>query len=150
VPLKIIPRATLGTCALGCQCLVHTIPCHDRGHINIMLVLQSRIDSSESHATSSGGACNSSNIDIEEDIDVVEDGFIGVNEEAVTGIIEEEIAEAINFPDIKSEPNEVSYVCVCLLLDTFYQCPAMSVVSVMSVFLATSNVSTFGNENVLV
>ena len=115
MPLKIIPRATLGTCALGCQCLVHTIPCHDRGHINIMLVLQSRIDSSESHATSSGGACNSSNIDIEEDIDVVEDGFIGVNEEAVTGIIEEEIAEAINFPDIKSEPNEVSYVCMSVI-----------------------------------
>ena len=115
MPLKIIPRATLGTCALGCQCLVHTIPCHDRGHINIMLVLQSRTDSNESHATSSGGACNSSNIDIEEDIDVVEDGFIGVNEEAVTGIIEEEIAEAINFPDIKSEPNEVSYVCMSVI-----------------------------------
>ena len=70
-----------------------------------MLVLQSRTDSSESHATPSGGACNSSNIDIDEDIFVIEEVFIAANEEAVTGIKEEEIPEAIN---------EVSYVCVCV------------------------------------
>ena len=123
MPLKIVPRATLGTRALGCQCLVYTIPCHDRGHINIMLVLQSRTDSqhilqgssNESHATSSGGACNFSNIDVEEDIIVIEDGSIAVNEEADTGIKEEEIAEDINFPDIKSKPDEVSYVCVSVI-----------------------------------
>ena len=63
------------------------------------------------------------------------------------GIKDEEIPEDITFPDIKSEPDEVSYVCVCLLLDTFFQCPAMSVVFLTSVFLATSNSSTFGNEN---
>ena len=52
-------------------------------------------------------------------------------------IKQEEIPEENkNFAGIKSEPDEVSYVCVCLLLDTFYQSLAMSVVFVMSVFLA--------------
>jgi hypothetical protein len=39
-----------------------------------------------------------------------------------------------NFPHIKSEPDEVS--CVCVLLDTFDQCPAMSVAFVTSIILA--------------
>jgi len=123
---------------------VCTIPCHDRDHISVMLVLQSSTDSlhilqgssHESRATSSGGACNFSRIEVEEDLVVIEEVLIAGNEETVTGIKQEEIPEAINFPDIKSEPNEVSYVCVCLLLDTFYQCPAMSVVFVTSIFMA--------------
>ena len=55
------------------------------------------------------------------------------------GIKQEEIAEDISFPDIKTEPDEVSCVCVCvcMLLDTFYQCPEMSVVFVMPIFLAS-------------
>jgi hypothetical protein len=105
------------------------------GHINVVLVLQSCTDSlhilpgssGESHATSFDGACNFSNIELEEDVDVKEEGFIAVNEEVVIGIKQEEFHEDINFPDIKSEPDEVSYVCVCLLLDTFYRCPGMSV-----------------------
>ena len=60
---------------------------------------------------------------------------------------EEEIPEDINFPGIKSEPDEVSYVCICLLLDAFYQCPALSLIIVTSVFLADCNSSTTGNEN---
>jgi hypothetical protein len=99
---------------------VCTIPCHDRGHIIVMLVLQSCIDSlyiqpgssGESHATSSDGACNFSNTEVEEDVDLKEEGFIAISEEADIGIKQEEIAEDINFPDIKSEPDEVSYVCV--------------------------------------
>ena len=59
---------------------VNTIPCHDRGHINVMLVLQSCTDSlhnlpvscGESHATSSDGACNFSNIKVEEDVEIIE------------------------------------------------------------------------------
>jgi hypothetical protein len=35
-------------------------------------------------------------------------------------------------------------VCVCLLLDTFYQCPEMSV------FMDSCNSSILGDENVLV
>jgi hypothetical protein len=106
---------------------VYTIPCHDGGHINIKLVIQSSTDSVhilqgssyESHPTSSGGARNFSNMEDEEDVDVIEEGFIAVNEEVDISIKQEEIPEDINFPDIKAEPNEVSYVCVCVLLDTF-------------------------------
>jgi len=124
---------------------VYIIPCHDNGCINVMLVLQSCSDSlhilpgssGESHATSSDGACNFSNIEVEKDVDVIEEGFIAVSEEANISIKQEEIPEDIAFPDIKSEPDEVSYVCVCMLLNTFYQCPAISGVFVMSVFVAT-------------
>jgi hypothetical protein len=113
--------------------------------MNVMLVLQSCTDSlriltgssSESHATSSDGACNFTNIEVKDDIDVKEEGFIAINEEVDLGIKEEEIPEDIYFPDIKAEPDEVSYVCVCLLLDTFYHCPGMSFVFVISVFQIT-------------
>ena len=124
---------------------LYTIPCHDRGYINVMLVLQSCTDSlhilpgssGESHGTSSDGACDFSNMEVEKDVDVIQEAFIAVNEEANIGIKQEEIPENITFPDIKSEPDDVSYVCVCLLLNTFYQWPAMSDVFVMLVFLAT-------------
>jgi hypothetical protein len=123
---------------------VYSIPCHDRGHINVMLVLQSCTDSlqvlpgssSETFPTSSDGACNFINTEVAEDVVVIEEGFIAVNEEAAVCIQEEESPEDINFPDIKSEPNEVSYVRKCLLLGTFFQCRAMLVVFVKSVFLA--------------
>jgi len=102
---------------------VYSIPCHDRGHINVMLVLQSCTDSlqvlpgssSETFPTSSDGACNFNNTEVEEDIVVLEERFIATNEEAAVRIKEEEIPEDINFPDIKSEPDVVSYVCICLL-----------------------------------
>ena len=105
---------------------VYSIPCHDRGHINVMLVLQSCTDplhilpssSSETFPTSSDGACNFSNIEVEEDMDVKEEGFKAIKEEVDIGIKQEEVPEDIT-SYIKSEPDEVSYVCVCLLLDTF-------------------------------
>jgi len=117
---------------------VYIIPCHDRDHINIMLFLQNCTDSlhilpgssGESHTTSSDGACNFSNIEVEKDVDVIEEGFIAIYEEADISIKQEEIPGDINFPDVKAEPDEVSYVCVCLLLDTFHHCPAMSAVFV--------------------
>ena len=113
---------------------VYSIPCHDRGHINIMLVLQSCTDplhilpgsSSETFPTSSDGACNFNNIEVEEDVDVKEKGFIDTNEEAAVHIQEEEIPEDINFPDIKSEPDEVSYMSV-----------------IRHIFLVSTNVSCF-------
>ena len=117
---------------------MYTIPCHDRGHINVLLDLQSCTDSlqvlpglsSEMFPTSSDGACNFSNIEVEEDVDVKEEGFMAVNEEADIVIKNEEIPE-----DIKFEPDKVSRVC--MLSDTFYQCPTLSVAFVTSVFLAT-------------
>ena len=92
---------------------MYAIPCHNRDHINVMLVLQSSTDSlhipqglSKSRATSSGGACNLSNVEVEEHIVVIE--------EADTGI-KQEIPEDINFPDIKVETDEVSYVCMSVI-----------------------------------
>jgi hypothetical protein len=101
------------------------------GHINVMLVLQSCTDSlrvlpslsSETIPTSFDGTYDVGNIEVDEDIDIIEDSFIAVNKEANIGIKQEAIPEDINFPDIKSEPNKVSYVCVCVLPDTFYHCP---------------------------
>ena len=91
------------------------------GHVNVMLVLQSCTDSlqvlpgssSETFPTQSGGTCDVSNTAVQQDAVVVEEGFMAVKEEAPTGIKLEEIPEDIFFPDMKTEPNEVSYVCVC-------------------------------------
>jgi hypothetical protein len=91
-----------------------------------MLVLQSFTDSlhilpgssSETFPTTSDGTCDVSNAAVQQDIVVIEERSIAVNEEAPTGIKQEEIPEDISFPEIKPEPDEVSYVWVCLLLDT--------------------------------
>ena len=109
-----------------------------------MLVLQSCTDSlhilpgssGESHATSCDGACNCSNIEVEEDVDVKEEGFIAVNEEVDIGVKQEEIPEDITFPDIKADPDEVSYVGVSVVRHIL-PFPAMSAVFLTSVFLAT-------------
>jgi hypothetical protein len=100
---------------------LHTIPCPDRGHINVMLVLQICTDSlhvlpgssSETFPTSSDGTCDVSNTADEEDVVAIEASFTPINKEARIGIKQEEIPEDISFPDIKTEPDEVSYVCVC-------------------------------------
>jgi hypothetical protein len=101
---------------------VYAIPCHDRGHMNFMLVSQSCThsvhilpgSSSEKCATPSDGACNSSNPEVERDIDVIEECFITVNKEADVGIKQDEIPEDINFSGIKFQPDEVSSMCVCV------------------------------------
>jgi hypothetical protein len=61
---------------------------------------------------SSDGTCNISNAEIQEDVLVKEEGFIAISEESAVHIKQEEIPEDITFPDIKSEPDEVSYLCV--------------------------------------
>ena len=104
---------------------VHSVPCHDRGHINVIFVLQICTDSlhilpgssSETFPTSSDGTCDVSNTAVE-DVVVIEESFAPINKEAPVGFKQEEISEDISFPDIKTEPDEVSYVCVCLLLCT--------------------------------
>jgi hypothetical protein len=106
------------------------------GHINVMLVLQSCTDSlrvllnlsSETYPAPSDGTHDVGNIEVEKDVDVIEVIFTAVNKEADIGIKQEEIPQDITFPDIKSEPDKVSHVCICLLLDTFYQYRYMSVV----------------------
>jgi hypothetical protein len=134
---------------------VYTIPCQDTGHINVMLVLQSCTDSlhiepglsSEMYPTSSDGT-NGSSIEVEEDVRVIEEGFVAINEQVAVRIKQEEIPGDINLPDVKSEPEEVIYVCVCLLLDTFHQCPEMSFVFVIPIYLANLNSYTVQNKNV--
>jgi len=125
VILEGIPKAAT---VLSALMKVYNIPCHDRGYINVMLVLQSCSDSlhilpSTSSDTNApcGGVCNLSNVEFEDDVNVIEELFISINEEVDRGIKQEEIPGDIIFPDIKSEPDEVSYFCLCMLLDTFYR-----------------------------
>ena len=99
--------------------------------------------SSETFLSSSDGTYDVSNIDVEEDVVVIEEGFMAVNEKAAVRIKQEEIPGDIYFPGIKPEPDEASYVCICLLLDTFHQCPEMPVMFVILVYL-----SNFRIENV--
>ena len=84
---------------------VYTIPCHDRGHINVMVVLQNCTDSlhilpgssSDTYARSSEGTCDVSNTAVEEDVVVIEESFTAVNKEVSIGIKQEEIPEDIFF-----------------------------------------------------
>ena len=123
---------------------VYSIPCHDRGNIYIVVVLQSCTDPpkvlpslfSETFPRSSVGTYDVGNMKVEENVDVIEEISTAINEEVDIDIKQEEIPADKTFPDIKAEPDEVSCVCICLLLDTFYHCTEMSVVFEMSVFLA--------------
>jgi len=109
-----------GAAVLSALMNVYAIPCHGRGYIKVMLVLQSFTDSlhilpgssGEKYATLSDGSCNSSNIEVEEDAAVIEEGFISINKEADIGVKQEEIPQDITFSGIKSEPDEVSSMCV--------------------------------------
>ena len=97
---------------------VYTIPCHDRCHINVMLVLQSCTDPlhilPSLSSQTSDGVCNFSNI-IVEDIAEIEEDFMSINEEVARGTKEEEIPGDIIIPDINSERDEVSYICVSVI-----------------------------------
>jgi hypothetical protein len=95
---------------------VYIIPCHDRGHINVMLVLQSCTDSlhilhsssSETFPTSSDGTFDDGNVKFDGDVNVIEESFMAIKEEADIGIKKGDIPGDITFPDIKSEPDKVS------------------------------------------
>ena len=91
------------------------------GHINVMLVLQSCTDSLRILPTSpsetfpsSDGTYGIGNMNVEDDVDIIEEIFTAVNKQADIGIKQEEMPQAITFPVIKTEPHEVSYVCVCM------------------------------------
>jgi hypothetical protein len=66
-------------------------------------------------------------IKVEEDVAVIKESLIFIKDEVDMGIKKEEIPEDVPFLGIWSEPDEVSYVCVCPLLDVFYHCPQMSI-----------------------
>ena len=88
---------------------VYIIPCHDRGHINVMLVLQSCTDSqqvmagssTETFPTSSDGTYDVGNVKVEEDLDIKWEEEVNVKTEKVIDIEEEECI------DIKDE------YCIC-------------------------------------
>ena len=98
---------------------VYGIPHHDRCPINVMLVLQSCTDSlhilpglsGEEYGTPSDSACNSRNIG-DENVDVIEEGFISINKEVDIGIKQEEIPEDITSSGKNSELYEVSSMFV--------------------------------------
>ena len=77
---------------------VCAIPCHDRGHINVMLVLQSCTDSlqvmagssSETFPTSPDGTLDIGNIKVEELADIKEEEEVNVKTENIIGSEEEE------------------------------------------------------------
>ena len=78
---------------------VYTIPCHDRGNINFMLVLQSFSDplhilpcsSSDTNAKSSDCAYHIGNMKVEEDVDMQgEEGEVNVKTEKGISSEEEE------------------------------------------------------------
>jgi len=92
---------------------VYTIPCHDRGHINVVLVLQSCSDSlhilpsssCDTYTASSYFAYHVGNMKFEEDVDIkVEDGEVNVKTEK--GIASEE-EECISIKDEEAIYSEV-------------------------------------------
>ena len=106
---------------------VYTIPCHDRGYFNVVLVLQSCSDplhilpgsSSETYAASSHCAYHVGNVKVEEDLDrqveeeevnvKTEKGIDSAEEEGVgikdeEGVYSEEEVEDENI-DVKEEEN---------------------------------------------
>jgi len=54
-------------------------------------------------------------MEFEEDVDEIEEVFLSINEEVDRGLKQEEIPGDIIFPDIKSEPDEVSYICMSVI-----------------------------------
>ena len=122
---------------------VYSIPCHDRGQICVVVVLQSCTDplrvlptsSNETFPTPSDGTYDVGKMKVEEDVDVIGEIFTAVNKEVDIGIKQEEIPEDITSPNIKSGPDEVSCVCMSVIRHIF---PLYRIVCFfeMSVFLA--------------
>ena len=68
--------------------------------------------SSEKYATPSLGACNSSSVVVEVNVDVIEEGSTTIKKEVGIGIKQEDIPEDMTFSGIKSVPDEVSSMCM--------------------------------------
>jgi hypothetical protein len=111
----ILERISEAATVLPVLMKVYTIPCHDRGHINIMLVLQSSTDplhippgsSSDTNGTSSDCAYCVGNVKVEEDLDVQdEEGEVNVKTEKGIGSEEEECVGIKDEQGIYSEEEE--------------------------------------------
>jgi hypothetical protein len=122
---------------------VYSIPCHVRGHINVMSVLQRGTDSLqvlpgssiEMFPTSPDGTCDVSNVKVEEDLNMEREEEVNVKTEEEECIdikqedgiyCEEEGVEEENIDtnedvdiDLKEDvscDNQVMYMSACLLL----------------------------------
>jgi hypothetical protein len=92
---------------------VYTNPCHVRGHINFMLVLQSCTDplqvlsgsSTETFPTTSYGTYDVGNVKVEEDLDMQEEEEEEMNVKTEKGIVSEEV-ECIDIKDEEGTYNE--------------------------------------------
>ena len=98
---------------------VYTIPCHERGHINVVLVLQSCSDSlhilpsssSDTKAESSDFAYHIANMNAEVDVDMQgEEGEVNVKIEKGIGSEEEECIGIKDEVGIYSEEEEVIHI----------------------------------------
>jgi len=94
---------------------LYTIPCHDRGHINVVLVLQSCSDSlhilpsssSDTNAASSDCAYHIGNMKVEEDVDMQGvDGEVNVKTEKGIASEEEQCIDIKDEECIYSEEEE--------------------------------------------
>jgi hypothetical protein len=109
---------------------VYIIPCHDRGCINVMLVLQSCTDplhipprsSSDTYATSSDCAYHIGNVKFEEELDLQEVEEVNVKKERGIGSEEEEFIgiedEEGLYSEGKREEEDVDIVKEVSLEDT--------------------------------
>jgi len=93
---------------------VYNIPCHNTGHINVMLVLQRCTDSlqvlpgwtSETSPISSDGTCDVSNVKVEEDLNMQGEEEVNVKTEEEECIdIKHEVA--IYFEEEKEDEENI-------------------------------------------
>jgi len=111
----IMEGITKAAAVLSVLMKVYTIPCHDRGHINVMLVLQSCSDSlhilpsssCDTNAASSDCAYHIGNMKVEEDLDMQgEEGKVNVKTEKGIGSEEDECISIKDEEAIYSEEEE--------------------------------------------
>ena len=95
---------------------MYTIPCHNTGHINVMLVLEICTEtlhilpgsSSETFPTSSDGTCDVSNVNVEEDLDMQGEEEVNVKteEEECIDIKHEDVIYIEEEEDIDTNEDE--------------------------------------------
>ena len=95
---------------------MYTIPCHNTGHINVMLVLQSCTDplhilpglSSDTFQMSSDGTCDISNVKVEEDLNMQGEEEVNVKteEEECIDIKHEDVIYIEEEEDIDTNEDE--------------------------------------------
>jgi hypothetical protein len=110
----ILGRISKAATVLSVLMKVYTIPCHDRGHINVMLVLQSCTDSvqvlpgssSGTFPVSSDGTYDAGNIKFEEDLGIKLEEELNIKTENIIFSEEEECIDIKDEDCMYSEEEE--------------------------------------------